>query len=108
MHGTNDIVYPYTDEFIVDRISQTFDYISQRNPKAKIYFLTISNTNGRLDRSNKRINQLNKRLISAFSQQVTIIETKPLSDIFEYILDGLHFSDEGYKHLKSVVEEAIK
>lgn len=112
MHGTNDIVYPYTDEFIVDRISQTFDYISQRNPKAKIYFLTISNTNGRLDRSNKRINQLNKRLISAFSQQVTIIETKPLSDIFgdlrsEYILDGLHFSDEGYKHLKSVVEEAI-
>ena len=113
MHGTNDIVYPYTDEFIVDSIAQTFDYITQRNPKAKIYFLTISNTNGRLDRSNKRIDQLNKRLISAFSQQVTIIDMKPLSDIFgdlrsEYTLDGLHFSDEGYTHLKAIVEEAIK
>ena len=113
MHGTNDIVYPYTDEFIVDSIAQTFDYITQRNPKAKIYFLLISNTNGRLDRSNKRIDQLNKRLISAFSQQVTIIDTKPLSDMFgdlrsEYTLDGLHFSDEGYTHLKAIVEEAIK
>ena len=113
MHGTNDIVYPSTDEFIVDSISHTFNYISQRNPKAKIYCLTISNINGRLDRSNKRIDQLNKRLISAFSQQVTIIDMKPLSDIFgdlrsEYTLDGLHFSDEGYTHLKAIVEEAIK
>ena len=77
------------------------------------FFLLISNTNGRLDRSNKRIDQLNKRLISAFLQQVIIINTKPLSDIFgdlrsEYTLDGLHFSDEGYKHLRAIVEEAIK
>ena len=38
---------------------------------------------------------------------------KPLFDIFgdlrsEYTLDGLHFSDEGYTHLKAIVEEAIK
>ena len=113
MHGTNDIVYPYSDEFIIASISKTFDYIIQRNPKAKIYFLTISNTNGRLDRSNKRIDQLNRRIISAFSERVHIIDTKPLSDAFgdlcsEYTLDGLHFSEEGYKHLMSIVEKALK
>lgn len=113
MHGTNDIVYPYTDEFIIDSISHTFDYIVQRNPQAKIYFLTIANTNGRLDRSNKRIDQLNEKIISAFSQRVGIISTKPLSDQFgdlcsEYTLDGLHFSSKGYEYLMSIVEEAIK
>ena len=113
MHGTNDIVYPYTDEYIVDSITKTFDYIAQRNPKAKIYFLTISNTNGRLDRSNKRINQLNKRIIQAFSQNINIIDTRPLSDEFgdlrsECTIDGLHFSEQGYQILKSIVEEAIK
>lgn len=113
MHGTNDIVYPYSNEFIIKSISRTFDYITQRNPKAKIYFLTISNTNGRLDRSNKRIDQLNKQIISAFSRKVHIIETKSLSDEFgdlrsEYTLDGLHFSTEGYRLLMSIVEKALK
>lgn len=113
MHGTNDIVHPYSDESIINSISRTFDYIIQRNPEARIYFLTISNTNGRLDRSNKRIDKLNKQIITAFSRQVHIIDTKPLSDDFgdlrsEYTLDGLHFSDEGYKRLMTIVEDAIK
>lgn len=113
MHGTNDIVYSYSDEFIIKNISRTFNYIIQNNPKASIYFLTIANTNGRLDRSNKRIDRLNKKIISAFSNQVNIIETKSLSDSFgdlrsEYTSDGLHFSDEGYKHLMSIVEKALK
>ena len=112
MHGTNDIVYPYSDDFIIQSISRTFDYILQHHSHAKIYFLTISNTNGRLDRSNKRIDQLNEKIISAFSNRVSIISTKALSDEFgdlrsEYTLDGLHFSDAGYEKLKSIVEAAI-
>lgn len=112
MHGTNDIVYPYSDDFIIQSISRTFDYILQHRPQAKIYFLMISNTNGRLDRSNKRIDLLNEKIISAYTNRVSLISTKALSDEFgdlcsEYTLDGLHFSDAGYEKLKSIVEAAI-
>ena len=56
IHGTNDIVYSYLDEQIIENISSTFQYIRQHNPEAKIFFLLVASTNGRLDRSNKRIN----------------------------------------------------
>lgn len=113
MHGTNDIVYPYSDEFIIKSISRTFDYIYARNPKAKIYFLTIANTNGRLDRSNKRIDLLNEKLAEAFADRVKVVSLKPLSDRFgdlcqEYTVDGLHFSEKGYAALTEIVEKAIE
>lgn len=113
MHGTNDIVYPYSDEFIIESISHTFDFIEKNNPKAEIYFITIANTNGRLDRSNKRIDILNDKLARAFSKRVSLIDIKELSDEFgdlkrEYTIDGLHFSPEGYKMLLKIVERNLE
>lgn len=113
MHGTNDIVYPYSDEFIIESISHTFDFIERNNPKAKIYFITIANTNGRLDRSNKRINVLNNKMVEVFSKRVSLIDIKELSDEFgdlrrEYTIDGLHFSSEGYKMLLKIVERNLE
>lgn len=113
MHGTNDIVYPYSDEFIIESISHTFDFIERNNPKAKIYFIPIANTIGRLDRTNKRIDVLNNKMIQAFSKRVSLIDIKELSDEFgalkrEYTIDGLHFSSEGYKVLSKIVERNLE
>lgn len=113
MHGTNDIVYPYSDEFIIESISHTFDFIERNNPKAKIYFIAIANTNGRLDRSNKRIDILNDKMALAFSKRVSFIDVKELSDEFgdlrrEYTIDGLHFSPEGYEMLLKIVERNLE
>lgn len=113
MHGTNDIVYPYSDEFILKSISHTFDFIERNNPKAKIYFITIANTNGRLDRSNKRIDILNDKMARTFSKRVSLIDVKELSDEFgdlkmEYTIDGLHFSPEGYKMFLKIVERNLE
>lgn len=112
MHGTNDIVYLYSDEQIIENISYTFQYIRQHNPGAKIFFLSVANTNGRLDRSNKRINQLNIKLKQAFSDIVIIIDLQELNDEFgdlksDYTIDGLHFSVLGYERLQQIVENAI-
>lgn len=113
MHGTNDIVYPYSDEQIIENISSTFQYILQYNPAAKLFFLLVANTNGRLDRSNKRINQLNIKLKTAFTGVVTVIDIQELNDEFgdlksDYTIDGLHFSSAGYERLQQIVENAIR
>lgn len=113
MHGTNDIVYPYSDEQIIENISSTFQYILQYNPAAKLFFLLVANTNGRLDRSNKRINQLNIKLKTAFTDVVTVIDIQELNDEFgdlksDYTIDGLHFSSAGYERLQQIVENAIR
>lgn len=113
MHGTNDIVYPYSDEQIIENISTTFQYIQQHNSEARLFFLLVANTNGRLDRSNKRINQLNIKLKQAFTDVATVIDLQELNDEFgdlksDYTIDGLHFSPVGYEKLQQIVENAIK
>ena len=113
MHGINDIVCPYSDEFIIESISHIFDFIEWKNPKAKIYFIKIVNTNGRLERPNKRIDGLNNKIDQVFSRRVSLIDTKEFSDEFgdlkmRYTIDGLHFSQEGYETLLKIVEQSLK
>ena len=112
MHGTNDIVTDHSDKEIIESISHTFDYIEMRKPYAKIYFLSCAHVNGRLDRNNKRITNLNEKLLDSFQSRVVFINTCDLDDEFgdlrsEYTKDGLHFSDKGYVKLKDIVEKKI-
>ena len=65
----------------------------------------MANVNGRLDRFNKRINQLNVKLKQAFSDVVTVIGLQRLNDKFgdlksDYTIDGLHFSVLGYERFQ--------
>lgn len=65
----------------------------------------MANVNGRLDRFNKRINQLNVKLKQAFSDVVTVIDLQRLNDKFgdlksDYTIDGLHFSVLGYERFQ--------
>lgn len=111
MHGTNDIVYELDMSEIVCSIQKTIDYIKERKPNAKIYFLKCITVNGRLDRSNKTILKLNNALKQSL-KDVIMIETSSMNDEYgllkkEYTKDGLHLSEKGYGVLKKIVEEAI-
>ena len=111
MHGTNDIVYELDMSEIVCSIQKTVDYIRERKPEAKIYFLKCITVNGRLDRSNKTILKLNNALKQSL-KDVIMIETSSMNDEYgllkkEYTKDGLHLSEKGYGVLKKIVEETI-
>ena len=111
MHGTNDIVYELDMSEIICSIQKTIDYIKERKPNAKIYFLECLTVNGRLDRSNKTVLKLNTELKQSL-KDVTMITTSSLNDEYgllkkEYTKDGLHLSDKGYEVLKKIVEEAM-
>lgn len=112
MHGTNDIVWNYTIAEITESINQTITYIRKRNNHAAIIFLSCMHVNGRLDRSNERIDMLNSEL-HARLKDVIWIDTDFMNDEFgnlnsKFTTDGLHISNEGYFILKTEIENIIK
>lgn len=109
MHGTNDIVYDYSDEQIIDSVVNILRYIRCRNRECKIFFIPIAHVNGRLDRSNSRITKLNKNIKDVVSEFASVIDISELDDEFgnlriEFTKDGLHFSELGYEKLKQILE----
>lgn len=113
MHGTNDVVYDYTLTDIAQSIKKNVDYIIMHNEQAPILFLSCAHVNGRLDRNNALIDQLNEKLRKELGSSVEWVDMSFWDDKYsrlaeEYTKDGLHFSEKGYAVLKDVVERKIK
>ncbi len=113
MHGTNDIIYDYSKDEIVNNIKSSFEYIKENNPTAKIYFIKCIHVNGRLDRSNKSITELNAYFDKNLPEYVVQVDTRELDDEFgnlrvEYTIDGLHISKDGYKKLKEILVKIMR
>ncbi len=107
MHGTNDIVYDVDIEIVINSIKNTIDYIMRQKPNARIYFIGCIHVNGRMDRSNKKIDCLNSKLKNEL-KSVTWIDTQEMDDECgdlknTYTKDGLHLSDAGYAELERLV-----
>jgi lysophospholipase L1-like esterase len=112
MHGTNDIVYDFTINQIAESICKSISYIKQHNKNAPIYFISCIHVNGRIDRSNRLIDELNATLERKL-HDVIWIDTLELDDEFgnlkrEYTNDGLHLSEQGYTILEQIVGRAMK
>ena len=112
MHGTNDIVMDRRIDEIVFSIQETIFYIREKNKKALIYFISCLHTNGRLDRDNRRIDELNSRLEKVLGNVVNWINTEFMDDEFgeldiRYTIDGLHLSNKGYKILQDHIETRL-
>ena len=112
LHGTNDIVYDKNIEEIVDSIQANIDYIKRFNPDSSIFFLKCLHVNGRLDRSNAKINMLNLAFEERLNN-VSLVDTSVFDDEFgnlkaEYTKDGLHLSQEGYAVMKKLIWEMIE
>lgn len=112
MHGTNDIVWDYTIDEIVTSIKHTISYIKERTD-APIIFLSCIHVNGRLDRNNNRIDELNLKLRAEIGSNVEWVDTSFLDDNNgmlnkEYTKDGLHISDKGYEALLTEIVKTVK
>jgi hypothetical protein len=113
MHGTNDVVWDYTIEEMVESINRNVDYLICCNPSAPIIFLACIHVNGRLDRSNTRIDELNKTLKAQLKDKVFWLDTSFMDDKYGCLdekctKDGLHLSETGYALLKEEIEKTMK
>jgi len=109
MHGTNDIVLDYTLDKIVTSIENTIEYIRNESPKSVIFFLSCMHVNGRLDRNNAKIDELNRQLKKHLKNVVKWIDTCFMDNQFglldeKYTLDGLHLNELGYDVLRERLE----
>lgn len=110
MFGTNEIVFEKDINKIVKEINKTISYIRQLKAK-KVFFINISNVNGRVDRNNDFIDKCEK-VFRTDIEADKIISTKLLNDEFgwlnkEYTYDGLHLNEKGYKRLLEIIEGEV-
>lgn len=110
MHGTNDIVWGYTLDEIADSILKTIEYVRVNN--CHIIFLECIHVNGRLDRNNTVIDNLNMKIKEMLPKEVRVLSMKFLDDKFgnldaKYTIDGLHLNGEAYKKIESELQGLI-
>ena len=113
MHGTNDIVWDDTIAEIIDSIQASIRYIRLRNESAPILFLACMHVNGRIDRSNTRIDVLNAALQKRLADSVVWIDTSFMDDENgnlrqQYTTDGLHLTNTGYQILQAEIDVNIR
>lgn len=113
MQGTNDLNEGYLKDEIIHDILWCLDYIYQNMPiKHDILFFGITNVNGRLDRNNQSINELNMYIRKNMPSYAKFIEMKELNDeygnlSYDFTTDGLHLNEEGYRVLERIVLKNI-
>jgi len=103
MIGTNDIARGFSDSLILANYETLVQEISTKSPKTKIVIESILPTRNRPERSNERIDTLNRKL-KEFADQHRV-EYLDLQSLFkdregnlgeEYSLDGLHLNGAAY------------
>lgn len=110
--GTNDIVYDRTPQQILEELKILVNYIKSNDNNANIYYIETLNVNGRYDRDNKTINELNSYIKQNFPQGIKYISGDEMNDENgnlkeSYTVDGLHLSEAGYEKLKEILEKNI-
>ena len=109
--GVNDIILPLTIEEMANSITNLIDKISLKF-NVPIYYIETLHVNGRLERSNKRIDMLNSLVKNNISRNIIWISTKKFDDPFgnlnyRYTTDGLHLNETGYLVLRELLEEKL-
>lgn len=112
--GTNDIVLDNWKKMHTLSLNETLcTYIKNKNPQAKIYFLSVPPVFGRLDRNNHVIDELNDYLEEKIDFAKFVRLDSILKDDYgnlhqSFTYDGLHFNEAGYnaleKHLKGILQ----
>ena len=113
MHGAIDIIYEQSNFKILESILKNINYIKCKNKDATIYCLACLNVNGRMDRDNYRINELNSYLKENLGKKAKWINADGLNNKYgklelSYTLDGLHLNRKGYARLKKILEDYLK
>lgn len=115
--GTNDIVLnEWSNAYTIYWVDEIVCKIKDINPEVCIYLLSVPPVLGRIDRSNKTIQDLNLALEEHYSS-IKGVTWIPLSQNFYdqygnlnkyYTYDGLHFNKTAYIQLQKELEEKLK
>lgn len=109
--GTNDIVLDKTIDEIFFDYCGVVDYIYKKTD-SEIILLECLHISGRLDRDNKRIDELNTKIRNRYGDMFTIISMSEMDDKFgnlnfKYTSDGLHLNAVGYMKLNEIIEKRL-
>ncbi|EDS90308.1 GDSL-type esterase/lipase family protein [Escherichia albertii NBRC 107761 = DSM 17582] len=115
--GTNDIVLEnWTAKYTIYWTTKIIEELKKINSNVKIYLLAVPPVNGRVDRNNYIINELN-HLLFHHVKCLNNVYWVPLSESFydefgnlkhSFTSDGLHFTKKAYEQLERDLEEVMK
>lgn len=115
--GTNDIVIEgWKARHTIEWTEKIIYKLKDINPNVVVYVLSVPPVVGRIDRTNKLINELNISMQRHFSSLKNIVWT-PLSSSFydrfgnlnnKYTYDGLHFTQLAYQQLENDILDILK
>lgn len=110
--GVNDVTLSVSIQSIRDSIVQMIEMIKELS-SAPIYYIESLLINGRLDRSNDQIKELNSLVKQSLLGYVYWIETSKMNDEyghldFRYTSDGLHLNRYGYEKLLEIIEASLE
>ncbi|WP_439238475.1 cytidylyltransferase domain-containing protein [Lonepinella sp. BR2919] len=114
MLGTNDIVKEnWTKENILNDIQYIVNSLKEINVETEIYFLEISLTAFRADRSNTDIIPLNHYIKENLQKVKWVSLNNRYADKYgkldmQYTDDGLHFNQKGYELLADILGSELK
>lgn len=109
--GTNEFSLSKScDEIIYDILELLDKVICLFN--VPVYFISILHINGRFDRENIKIDEVNNMIKKKLPAGVKWISTKSMDDPFgnlkyTYTTDGLHLSELGYSALRKLIEHEV-
>lgn len=100
--GTNDVKYKYTLQQTVENLLRIFAVLYKKYPDSKIIYFQIPPVNGRWDRTNFKIEELNTTILSKLPSYITTFKLEILKNLKgkldnRYTYDGLHFNQQAYK-----------
>lgn len=109
--GVNDVALPIPVRDIANTIIEFVEEIIKRFD-VQVYYIEILHVNGRLDRENSKIDEVNMLVKEALPDTVIYIDSKGLDDPFgnldyKYTTDGLHLNKLGYCVLQEILEEVL-
>ncbi|UUK75551.1 GDSL-type esterase/lipase family protein [Escherichia albertii] len=115
--GTNDIVLEnWTAKYTIYWTTKIIEELKKINSNVRIYLLAVPPVNGRVERNNYIINELNDLLfrhVKCLSNVCWVPLSKAFYDKFgnlkySFTSDGLHFTKKAYEQLERDLEEVMK
>lgn len=110
--GINDIATDKTVSEIAEDVLELLEKIRRKtlNP---IFCLETIHINGRLDRNNSKVDELNEIVKKNMPSTVKWVTTSDMDDPYDnlncrYTTDGLHLNELGYEMLQRIIEREVR
>ena len=110
--GINDVAKNRTVDEIAEDIFELLDKLCRKTSN-QVFCLGTLHINGRLDRDNIKVDELNEIVKKNVPSRIKWISTNDMDDPygylnFQYTTDGLHLNKLGYEVLRMIIEREVR